>query len=434
MLVTLLTTGTRGDTQPYIALGVELKKMGYQVRVAAFENFGALVKNYDLEFFPIRGDVSQVTVSPNGVDAMQADNPLKFLSSFGKLQSLVFDLQKDFFNACRGSDAIVYHPGATIGYFAAHDLGIPSILATPFPMSPTRDFPALIFYDLPRLGGTFNWLTHKLFEQVMWFASSSPIKKFWQTEFHSPPANFSNPFSKPATQTLPTIISCSDYVFPSSKDWSPFVYNTGYWFLDDQVGWTPPRALTDFLAAGTPPIYVGFGSTGDPAIAQQTTEFVIEALKQSGQRGILATGWSGMSKRADLPKDVFILESVPHSWLFPQMSAVIHHGGAGTTAVGFRAGVPTIIIPSGNDQFAWGRRAFELGVGAKPIPRKNLTAEKLAHAIRYSQNPNLQAAARKLGAKIQSENGAKVAAEIIVRCLARPSEQDRIRSSKGSRL
>jgi sterol 3beta-glucosyltransferase len=112
-----------------------------------------------------------------------------------------------------------------------------------------------------------------------------------------------------------------------------------------------------------------------------------------------------------------ILESAPHSWLFPRMAAVIHHGGAGTTAAGFRAGVPSVIIPSGTDQFAWGRRVYELGVGSKPIPRKNLSAEKLAAAIQFALSQETRDAASALGQKIRSENGTEMAVKLITACL-----------------
>jgi sterol 3beta-glucosyltransferase len=173
----------------------------------------------------------------------------------------------------------------------------------------------------------------------------------------------------------------------------------------------------EFLQKGAAPVYVGFGSIGDPALADQTTKLVMDALKRSGQRGVLATGWSGMSKIDHLPEEFFMLESVPHSWLFPRMAAVVHHGGAGTTAAGLRAGVPGIIIPNGNDQFAWGRRVYELGAGAKPIPRKKLTAEKLSDAINYVLEKEIKETAKDLGEKIQNENGAGTAAKIIIDCL-----------------
>ena len=417
MLITILAGGTRGDTQPYIALGLELKKSGHNIRIAAFENDEAFVKSFGLEFYKVKGDVSRITSSGNVDDAMKADNPLKFLLSFNKLKSLVFDIQKDFFNACIGSDAVVYHPGAAIGYFIAKHFNIPSILATPFPMTPTRDYPALIFYNSPRLGRGFNFVTHKIFEKIMWFASSSAVKQFWKKEFGKAPEAFTCPYSKQNTRFLPTVISCSKYVFPRPNDWPEHVYNTGNWFLDDEASWRPSSDLLDFIDRGIPPVYVGFGSITDPALAVQTTELVIDALKRSGQRGILATGWNGMSKIDNIGEEIFILESAPHSWLFPQMAAVIHHGGAGTTAAGLRAGVPSIIIPYSNDQFAWGRRVYELGVGSKPIARKNLTSEKLSDAIKFVLAKEIKDKAKDLGTKIQSENGAETAAKIIINCV-----------------
>jgi sterol 3beta-glucosyltransferase len=417
MVITILTTGTRGDTQPYIALGMALEKAGHHVRLAAFENYKTFVEEYGLEFYPIKGDVSKAAASMSGNKAMQADSPLKVLLSFNKLKALVFDLQKDFYNACVGADCVVYHPGAAIGYFAARHLNIPSVFGPPFPMTPTRDFPALIFYDAPRLGRGFNFATHKIFEQIMWSANSSVVKQFWKQEFGKVPANFGNPFGRQNTKNNPTIISCSNYVFPRPQDWPENVHNPGYWFLDDSVGWNPPHNLLDFLQKGTPPVYIGFGSVGDSSQAVQLTELVMDALKRSGQRGILATGWNGMSKLDKISEDIFILESAPHSWLFPRMAAVVHHGGAGTTAAGLRAGVPSIIIPHGNDQFAWGRRIYELGVGSKPIPRKKLTSENLSGAINFVLAKEIKDAAKDLGTKIQSETGAESAAKIIVDCL-----------------
>jgi sterol 3beta-glucosyltransferase len=419
MLITILTTGTRGDTQPYIALGLELEKAGHHVRLAAFQNYEAFVRGSGLEFYPIKGDVSIVAAGLTGKNAMQADNPLKLFLSFNKLKSYVFDLQRDFFDACQGADAVVYHPGAAIGYFAAQYLNISAILATPFPMTPTREYPALIFYDSVRLGRGFNFLTHKIFEQIMWFANSAVIKQFWKQEFDIQPEKFSNPFPRQNTSYNPTIISCSKYVFPKPADWSAHVHNPGYWFLDEDAGWSAPVDLLDFLQKGKPPVYIGFGSIGDPAQAVQTTRLAIDALKLSGQRGILATGWSGMSRLETIPEDVFILESAPHSWLFPQMAAVVHHGGAGTTAAGLRAGIPGVIIPFSNDQFAWGRRIFELGVGSRPIPRKKLTSVNLSHAINFALQKETRDAANELGIKIRSENGAAQAAQIIIDCIAK---------------
>ena len=152
---------------------------------------------------------------------------------------------------------------------------------------------------------------------------------------------------------------------------------------------------------------------GNPTKATQTTELVIDAINRSRKRAILATGWSGMAKPEKIPPNIFMVESIPHAWLFPRMSVVVHHGGAGTTAAGLRAGIPSVIIPHSNDQFAWGKRVYELGVGAKPIPRKQLTAEKLATAISYALKEEVKVQAKTLGAKIRQEKGAEVAARLI---------------------
>jgi sterol 3beta-glucosyltransferase len=417
MTISFLTTGTRGDTEPYIALGLELKNAGQTVRIAAFEVFESLIKSNGLVFFPIKGDIARVTSSGEVADAMKADNPLKLVLSFNKLKTLVGEMQEEFFNACEDAEAIVYHPGAPIGYYAAQYLNIPSILATPFPMAPTAEYPALIFYGKLKAGRGFNFLTHKIFEQIMWSASSSAIKEFWKRKFSSAPDHFGCPFGRQNTPTNPTIISCSNYVFPRPKDWSKHVHSNGTWLLDDMGDWKPAKELLDFIKRGEPPVYVGFGSMGDPTQAVQTTSLVIEALKHSGQRGILATGWSGLSRMEAIPDGFFILESAPHSWLFPRMAAVIHHGGAGTTAAGLQAGVPAIIIPHSNDQFAWGHRVFELGVGSKPIPRRKLTVDNLTDAIRFVMAKEVKEAAKELGFKIQGENGAEAAARVILQVL-----------------
>lgn len=419
MLVTILTTGSRGDTQPYVALALALKSEGFSVRVAAFENYAAFVRSHGLEFHPIRGDVSQVASGDQARSARQADNPLKFILSFNKLRSLVLDLQADFFSACIGADAIVYHPGVPLGYFAAQHFGIPSILATPFPMTPTREYPALIFYNGPHLGALYNYMTHKIFQQIMWSASSSAVKRFWKEKFGRLPQSFAIPFSQQTTSRLPTIVSCSEHVFATPEDWPAHVHNTGYWFLEEEAQWEPSPDLLEFLSRGNPPVYVGFGSMGEAASAARTTEIVVQALKKSGQRGVLAKGWSGMVDTGDLAGDIFFLESAPHSWLFPRMAAVVHHGGAGTTAAGLKAGVPNIIVPYSNDQFAWGRRVQELGVGVKPIPRKNLNADGLAQAILSARDENIREAARRLGRKIAADNGAQTAAKIISDSLGR---------------
>jgi len=416
MKITILTAGSRGDTQPYIALGLALQNAGHSVRIATFGNFKTMVESNGLEFFLVRGDVMQVTRSELGREAMSPDNPLKVMLSFNQLKKLVGDLQQDFFNACDGADAVVYHPGAAIGYFIAQEKKIPAILASPYAFTPTSDYPSLLFYHLPRLGKMYNTLTHRIQAQIFWSTASQAIRQYWQGQFGHAPAHFGSPFSRQITRRDPTVIAYSEHVFPRPTGWPEQVHITGYWFLDEEAGWQPPQDLLDFLQDGKPPVYVGFGSVGDASLAEQKTRLVIEALKQSGQRGVLATGWNAMTKIGYLPETIYVIDSAPHSWLFPRMAAVVHHGGAGTTAAGFRAGVPSIILPYGNDQFAWGLRAFELGVGPRPVPQKRLTTEALSGAITAALRPQVLTAAGALGEKIRGEHGAENAVEIISRC------------------
>ena len=414
MKITILTIGSRGDIQPYVALGLALKHTGQQVQIATFKNFEPFILESGLDFYPVQGDISSIMSREVANNARQVDNPLKLLRSFNQMKEYVFELQNDFFDACQGSDAIVYHPGASIGYFIAQHMNIPSILATPFPMAPTKAYPSLIFYHLPRFGKIYNLFTHRIFENIFWMANRSPVQQFWKQKFGKKPENFGCPYGRQTTKRLPTIISCSDAVFPRPEDWSDHVLNTGYWFLDENPDWCPGDDLLKFLEKGPPPVYVGFGSIADPKLALETTQIVINGLRLAGQRGILSSGWQGMRMGGKVPEDIFLLESAPHAWLFPRMAAVIHHGGAGTTAAGLRAGVPSVVIPHANDQYAWGQRVYELGVGSKPIPRKRLNEERLAAAIQAALTEDVKQAARDIGLRIQQERGAENAARIIL--------------------
>ncbi|USL40720.1 glycosyltransferase [Priestia megaterium] len=419
MLITMLTTGTRGDTQPFMALGVELKKRGYRVRIAASESYQNLIEPYGFEFASLRGDVSKIIESGAADDAINADSPLKFFSSLKneKMMGMMVNIQEDLHKACTGADAIVYHPGAAIGYFAAKEMNIPSILASPFPMTPTKDYPALIFYDRPRFGKIYNKLTHHIFEWGFWKVVSGPLKKYWVQQHGEGPNDFSCPYPKQRTAANPTIISSSPTVFPVSKDWPKHVHCYGNWFMESDHSYQPEEKLAEFLEAGEPPVYVGFGSVGDKKNADETTALVIKALKLAGKRGIINTGGIGMSHAEEMTDDILFIKGVPHEWLFPKMSAVVHHGGAGTTAASLRAGVPSVIVPYGNDQFAWGRKIHELGIGSKAIPRKELTAEKLSAAISYTQMNEIRSKAKEVGKQIRAEKGAEKAAQVIINTL-----------------
>ena len=207
----------------------------------------------------------------------------------------------------------------------------------------------------------------------------------------------------------------SPSVLPQPPDWSNKNHVTGYWFLDDDQDWRPPADLLDFLSSGPAPVYVGFGSMRTPK-SEEMTNIVLQALARTRQRGILVSGWGGISN-VDLPEEVYKIDFVPHHWLFPQMAAVVHHGGAGTMAASVRAGVPTVMIPFFGDQPFWGRRYFALGVMPKPIPHKHLTVERLVQAIHIATSDEvIRTRLVTLNERMRTENGVARAIEILEKC------------------
>jgi UDP:flavonoid glycosyltransferase YjiC (YdhE family) len=222
-------------------------------------------------------------------------------------------------------------------------------------------------------------------------------------------------------RSTPMISAYSPSIISHPADWPRSVHVTGTFYLDTGAGWQPPPELVAFLEAGDPPVYIGFGSMAgrDP---EGLARLSLEALTQSGQRGLLLTGWGGL--RAEwVPDDVFVLDAAPHSWLFPRMAAAVHHGGAGTTAETLRAGVPTVIVPFILDQFFWGARVKALGVGPDPIPRTKMTADRLAQAIRAAvTDPEMRRRARACGEAVRAQDGVGEAVQIVQRYLGPPRQ------------
>jgi sterol 3beta-glucosyltransferase len=222
-----------------------------------------------------------------------------------------------------------------------------------------------------------------------------------------------------ALRATPMLSAYSPTVIPHPPDWPAHVHVTGYLFLDEQPDWQPAPELQAFLDAGAPPVSVGFGSMAGRN-PEQLAGLVVAALARSGQRGILLTGWGGL-RAAQVPENVFVVESAPHSWLFPRTAAVVHHGGAGTTAEGLRAGVPNVIVPFAFDQPFWGARVQALGLGPQPIPRKKLTADRLAQAIGSAvTDPGMRRRASACGKAIRAEDGVGNAVAVIRRYFGEP--------------
>jgi sterol 3beta-glucosyltransferase len=294
--------------------------------------------------------------------------------------------------------------GLYVAFGLAEKFNIPLLQAYVFPFSPTKEFPAaMVPKSVANFGGGANRLSHQAFRQIMWQSSRAADTLMRQKVLNLPTAPFMGPYASATFNQLPAVYGFSPSVIPQPSDWKDAKV-TGYWFLDEGNTWTPPQALTDFLQSGPAPVYIGFGSMGSRK-PEETANLVLEALAKTKQRAILLSGWNGM-KSDNVPDSVFLVDSVPHSWLFPKVAGVVHHGGVGTTAAGLRAGVPTTIVPFFGDQPFWGARIAELGVGTQPIPRKNLTSDNLAAAIQtLVTDKGMKQRASDLGKKIRAEDG-----------------------------
>ena len=183
-MITILCSGSRGDFQPYIALAQELKSFGKTVRITGMREFESFVKSYGIDFYPIQADFKSLNVDENMLkEAQSADNPLKMLLTFNKMKKYGLSIANEFYAACQGSELVIYHPGCTIGYFAAERLGIPAILASPFPMHKTKEQTSVIQYGRVKATPFKNIISYQLLQGMLWLASNNSVKYLWKKEF-----------------------------------------------------------------------------------------------------------------------------------------------------------------------------------------------------------------------------------------------------------
>jgi sterol 3beta-glucosyltransferase len=415
MRIAIIAPGSRGDVEPYVALGVGLQEAGHAVRLVTHQDFRAFVTSHGLAFWPLEGRVQDIAQSDAMRERLEGGNFLAVMSQMAQeAQRGALHLAEVGLAACQGMDLVLAGLGGLfVGFALAEKLGLPLLQAYYIPFTPTRAYPSFLLPKLPSwFGGSLNRLSYRLARQVIWQSFRSADKLARQQVLGLPPAPFWGPYSAARLDGYPILYGYSPSVIPKPPDWGSHIHVTGYWFLDRDAGWDPPAALAAFLQAGPPPIYIGFGSMSsrDP---QRTADLVLQALARTQQRAIILSGWGGLRSGA-LPESVLMVDSIPFSWLFPRVAAVVHHGGAGTTAAGLRAGIPSIVIPFFGDQPYWGRRVAELGVGPAPIPRRSLTVERLAEAIqRAVTDEAMRRRAADLGAKIQAEDGVARAVAVV---------------------
>jgi len=428
MNVFIPTIGTRGDVQPYVALGDGLRRAGHTVTVCTSTRYESLVREVGLAYAPLSDDLVALVETPKGREAIAAaGGAIGAARALWDLMRESLQIQRDLFREgwtaakTADPDLIVYHPKMSIALSYAERLDIPAAMASLFPVFlPTAAYPNPGFPNLD-LGDTltavYNRATHRLVRSVV-SAMSRWMFASWRAANGLPPQPWgADILRRTSGERVPLLNAWSRHVAPDPPDWPRTgVATTGYWFFDRADDWKPDPELRAFLNAGPPPVYVGFGSMAGRN-PEATARIVVEALQRAGWRGILARGWGGLAA-SDLPDDIHLVRQVPHDWLFPRVAAVVHHGGAGTTAAGLRAGRPTIICPFFGDQPFWGRRVRDAGAGPDPIPQTDLTPRHLAAALRKTTTEEMRRSAATLGKKIQSENGVATAVGCLERLVA----------------
>lgn len=421
MRIFIATFGSRGDVEPFLALGLGLKRAGHEVVLCTARRFEGWIADYGLEARAVSDDLLDLMDTEDGRTIMDpAGRPLSAMRAGLRVNKAAGPINermmREYWAAAQdfSPDVILFHAKVLAAPHIAEKLGAKPILAALQPMLvPTGAFPAAGVPALP-LGGWFNRLTFKAVA-AGYGAYANAIDRFRREALalaKAPKTMWA--MRDAAGNPIPVLHGFSRHVVPHPDDWPEYAHVNGYWMLPDAPDWTPPGDLAAFLEAGPAPVFFGFGSIAgrDPQGLAQT---IVAALEKTGQRGVLATGWGGLQPDA-VPDTVFVLKNAPYSWLFPRVAAVIHHGGAGTTAAGLAAGRPTLVCPFFGDQGFWGARVHALGAGPKPIAQKALTRQRLASAVRrVTSDRAMQAAAGAIGEALRREDGVSETVALIER-------------------
>ncbi|GAM20028.1 hypothetical protein SAMD00019534_032030 [Acytostelium subglobosum LB1] len=404
MRITILTIGSRGDIQPYLALAKAMKTFGHQVTLASHELYRDLVtKDFGLNFRPLSGDPKELMdlCVRNGIFT-----PKFIKEALSRFRQFIDDLLRSCTEASHDAEALIATPGCFAGPHIAQALQIPFFHSFTMPFHRTRMYPnPFAPFASSQLGGVFNLATHIMMEKILWQPVSGQINQ-WRTEVLKLPA-WNSSVAITETYRIPYLYCYSKHLVPKPIDWGGEVSLTGYWFLPETNDKAPPETLVTFLDQGSPPIYIGFGSIviEDP---DAMSLIIAEAVKLVGRRAIISQGWGGLKLSGDKYQDIYLLDQpVSHSWLFEKVSMVVHHGGAGTTAQGILSGKPTLIVPFFGDQFFWGERIQEVGIG-KALSSKELSAKSMSNAIlSVIDDTDVVSRVKLLSTKLRDENGLK---------------------------
>ncbi|CAH9077353.1 unnamed protein product [Cuscuta europaea] len=404
--IVMLIVGTRGDVQPFVAIGKKLQEHGHRVRLATHSNFREFVLDSGLEFYPLGGDPKVLAAYMVKNKGFLPSGPSEIYIQRKEIREIVFSLLP----ACTDPDpesndpfkvdAIIANPPAYGHSHVAMALKVPLHIFFTMPWTPTSYFP----HPLSRVRQQVGYrISYQIVDSLIWLGIRDVINDFRKKKLKMRRFTYlTNNFSSPE---IPHGYIWSPHLVSKPKDWGPKIDVVGFCFLDLASTYAPPESLLKWLEDGQKPIYIGFGSlpVEEP---EKMTEIIVRALEITGQRGIINKGWGGLGNLKE-PKDyVYLLDNCPHDWLFLQCAAVVHHGGAGTTAAGLRAACPTTVVPFFGDQPFWGDRVYARGVGPVPIPIDEFSLEKLVAAIEFMLEPKVKKHAIELANAMKDEDGA----------------------------
>ncbi|KAM0746932.1 hypothetical protein T439DRAFT_318159 [Meredithblackwellia eburnea MCA 4105] len=433
---TCLTIGSRGDVQPYIALCKGLMNEGHKCKIASHGEYRTWVEGHGIEFEEVGGDPAELMQLMIAHDFFT----ISFMKeAIGRFRGWLDDLLDSAWKACQGADVLIESPSAIAGYHIAEALRIPYYRAFTMPWSRTRAYPHAFAVPDHKMGGSYNYMTYTMFDQIFWRATSGQINRWRKKSLGLRSTNL----ELMQQHKLPFLYNFSPVIIPPPLDWRENIHVTGYWWLDNPDDsaakkWQPPTDLLEFLEKAKElekkVVFIGFGSIIIPD-PEEMTRVVTEAVEKAGVFAIIAKGWSDRAiskdateeerleqeqqelKEAELMERDFIykLKSIPHDWLFPRIAAAVHHGGAGTTGASLRAGLPTIIRPFFGDQHFYADRVATLGIGSAI---RVMSVENLTTAIVAAVTDEKQIArARDAGEAIRKEDGVGKAIECIYRDL-----------------
>ena len=403
MKILLSSIGSRGDVQPLLALGIELHKLGQEVRLCVAPNFKEWIESYGLECIPIGPDLRKLT------GGSPKDRPVLPPTEEGRQQLATQTVRTQFqviAEAARGCDIAVAAGALQIALRSiAEARNIPYVFAAYCPaILPSLKYPP------PKTGGSYSFSLTDKENLEIWEKNDE--------EFNSRFGAVLN--EERAKLGLAPVQSVRDHMF-TDRPWlaadpvlAPAlpiegveVIQTGAWMISDQGAL--PAEVENFLADGAPPVFLGFGSM---QAYEQTGRVMVEAARELGLRSILSQGWAGLTA-SDTGKDCLLIGDVDHLRLFPRLAAIVHHGGAGTTTTSARAGIPQVIIPHNYDQYYWAHRVQELGVGVSGPGRDGLSGDALVQGLRECLEPETVRRAQELSGRIEKQ-GAKIAAERLI--------------------